>query len=289
LDMLRHNPRPGESPLPSSGRSVPAAWKTGTSYAYRDAWSVGVIGPYVLAVWVGNFDGSSNPAFVGREAAAPLFFAIADSLSEGLPTTSPAAPSSLNLRAVDVCAATGDLPGRHCPATTRAWFIPGVSPIRVSDVHRAIRIDNATGLRACEFDPATTHEAVFEFWSSDLAKVFRQAGIALRTPPPWHPNCSPDLTAASGNAPRIVSPLAGVTYHVRHREGAASDHNQIAFQAVTDANVRSLYWFINDRFVERVARDKPLLWPAKAGTYTVVAVDDAGRSHSRPLSVKLAP
>src|SRR5207249_4869476 len=77
--------------------SAPAvAWKTGTSWGFRNAWSVGVVGRHVLAVWIGNFDGSGNPAFIGVKAAAPLFFQIVDSLREqgldrGAPVRSPPA------------------------------------------------------------------------------------------------------------------------------------------------------------------------------------------------------
>lgn len=287
LDMLQANPRPGAVALTPRHRQLPVAWKTGTSFAFRDAWAVGVVGPYVLAVWVGNFDGSGNPAFVGRTAAAPLFFAIADSLMANLKQTerSTHPPPSLNLRAVEVCATTGDLPGRHCPSTTRSWFIPGVSPITVSDVHRAVRIDKTTGLRTCNFDSATSYEAVFEFWPSDIDAVFRKAGIALRKPPRWSPECSPDMQAASGRAPHIVSPSSGVTYHVRPER---IESERVAFQATTDGDVQSLYWFVNDRFIAKVAHDEPLLWPPRAGRYNVVAVDDAGRSHSRTLTVMLA-
>jgi len=162
LDMLRKNPRPGAVNLDTSKAKLPIAWKTGTSYAFRDAWTVGVFGPYVLAVWVGNFDGTGNPALVGREAAAPLYFEIADSLPvsarERLLTVAPS--PKLNLARVDVCASTGDLPGKHCPQTTESWFVPGVSPIKVSKVHRAIRVDNQTGKRSCSFDSATTHEEI---------------------------------------------------------------------------------------------------------------------------------
>ncbi|MDJ0911850.1 MAG: penicillin-binding protein 1C, partial [Woeseiaceae bacterium] len=136
LDMLRDNPRPDALSLPTASGEVSIAWKTGTSFAFRDAWTVGVAGPYVIAVWVGNFDGSGNPALVGREAAAPLFFSIADAIDTD--TSRPEPTPDMNLIRVDVCARTGDLPGRHCPSTTETWFIPGVSPIRVSDVHRVV-------------------------------------------------------------------------------------------------------------------------------------------------------
>jgi penicillin-binding protein 1C len=284
LDMLRKNPRPDSVSIDTTKPQRPVAWKTGTSYAFRDAWTVGVFGPYVLAVWVGNFDGSGNPALVGRQAAAPLFFEIVDSLpldpAEQYLNTTPSA--DLNLLKVDVCASTGDLPGRHCPQTTKSWFVPGVSPIKVSNVHRAIRVDNETGARTCSYDPSTTHEEVFEFWPSDISRLFRKAGIARRQPPPWSENCSLDLQAANGLAPSITSPSARLTYQVRSNR--AGDE-QLPLTATTDGDVQWLYWFANDSFIAKVGRDDPLFWNPDVGSYEMLVVDDLGRSHSRHLSV----
>ena len=63
-----------------SSQRAQVFWKTGTSHGFRDAWSVAVFDHYVLAVWVGNFDGKSNPAFVGRSCAAPLLFQVVDAM-----------------------------------------------------------------------------------------------------------------------------------------------------------------------------------------------------------------
>ncbi len=79
--MLRHNPRPDEDGTLAVRTRWPVAWKTGTSWGFRDAWTAGIVGPYVLVVWIGDFRGKSNPSFVGVEAAAPLFFRIADALN----------------------------------------------------------------------------------------------------------------------------------------------------------------------------------------------------------------
>jgi penicillin-binding protein 1C len=287
LDMLRGNPRPGGTLIAGADARPPAAWKTGTSYAFRDAWTVGVYGPYVLAVWVGNFDGSSNPAFIGRQAAAPLFFEILDALtattSELERVTGPA--PDLNLRKVSVCASTGDLPGRYCPRTIESWFIPGVSPITVSDVHRAVRIENATGERACRFDPQTTHEEVFEFWPSDIQQQFTKAGIGVRSPPAWAADCPLDVRATTGREPEITSPTVGLSYHVRTDR---ADTERLPLAATTDADVRWLFWFVNDSFVARVPRDEAFLWRPEVGDFDIRAVDDLGRSSFRRLSVRVA-
>ncbi len=114
MDILRSNARP-EGEMMSARSGVPVAWKTGTSWGFRDAWSAGVFGPYVLLVWVGNFNGEGNPAFVGVQAAAPLFFQIVDAIAAEQRDLV-RAPSDTLLRAprnvaqVEVCAASGDLP-----------------------------------------------------------------------------------------------------------------------------------------------------------------------------------
>ena len=287
LDMLRKNPRPDTLTIGNATSQIPIAWKTGTSYAFRDAWTVGIVGPWVLAVWVGNFDGSSNPAFVGRQAAAPLFFNIVDELASGLPDrfgdSDP--PAGLNLRRVAVCAGTGDLPGRHCPQTTDSWFVPGVSPIKVSDVHRAITVSNVTGERTCDHDPERTHEEVFEFWPSDILQVFRKAGIAVRRPPPWAAECALELQAASGAPPRITSPSSRLTYHLQPNR---NDAERLPLTAITDADVQWLYWFVNDSFIAKVERDAAAFWEAEVGDYDIFAVDDLGRSAWTNLSVSVA-
>src|SRR5436853_155518 len=78
-EILKDNPRPGDLTAATPG-PLSVYWKTGTSYGFRDAWTVGMFGPYILAIWVGNFDGSGNPAFVGVQMAAPLFFQVVDAV-----------------------------------------------------------------------------------------------------------------------------------------------------------------------------------------------------------------
>ena len=286
LDMLRRNPRPGALRLAAHSPQMPVAWKTGTSYAFRDAWAVGVFGRYVLAVWVGNFNASSNPAFTGRTAAAPLFFEIIDTLSahtEPLPLEH-ATAQSLNLTSVEVCADTGDLPGRYCPRTEHSWFIPGVSPIKVSNVHRAIKVNSSTGLRECDLTrPAITE--VFEFWPSDILSLYRRAGRPVRQPPDWRAGCGQRHVTQPGMPPSIISPSNGVAYTMRIN---STTPEQISLQAAVDGDSKALYWFVDDRFVGMADRDGALSWDAEPGRHRILAIDDMGRSDGVSIVVARA-
>ncbi len=284
LDALKDNPRPrGAGPRVAGGG--PVAWKTGTSYGFRDAWAVGVFDRYVLAVWIGDFSGAGNPAYVGVDAAAPLFFQLVD----GIRATRPAddsldlalSPDGLNLARQRVCAVSGKLPGPHCRRLARTWFIPGVSPIERCDVHREVLVDGTTGLRLCAARPGARRE-VLEFWPSDLLRLFRQAGLPRRRPPAFEPGCA--LAGVEpGAAPAIRSPLAGVSYEL-----APQGELAIPFTASTDADAAWLYWFVDQALVGRKAPGQPLLWLGRPGRYLVRVVDDRGRSDSRELVVRLA-
>lgn len=284
--MLRQNPRP-DLATHAATSAVPAAWKTGTSWSFRDAWSAGVVGPYVLVVWMGHFDGRSNPALIGVDAAAPLFFSIVDALqAAGVDLSEPSRRWPLNLRRVEICSASGDLPNAHCPKRSHTWFIPGVSPIRLSTVHRAVQLDRVSGQVLCgPQDPARVRTEVFEFWPSDLAAVYAQAGLPRRRPPAGA-DCA-GASSAQGSAPRLHSPLHGTTYSLRL---SRPEQSSIALSASVDADVQRVHWFVGAAYLGSAASGERLQWtPTRAGQHRVRAVDDHGRASERNVGVELLP
>lgn len=285
LDMLRHNPAPDELAVPAMlAKRSKVAWKTGTSFAFRDAWSVGVAGPYVLAIWVGNFNGEGNPNFIGSKAAGPLLFSILRDLDARQHWQKPQVPRGLNVSKVDICAPTGDLPGRYCPQTIKSWFIPGISPIKVSTIHRAVPIDKKTAKRACWHDPKKTRLEVFEFWPSDITRIFQLAGVQRRSPPAMQKNCRWQDKSVAAIAPRIQSPSHKVTYSLRsHQQGRET----IPLKAVFDADVKQSYWFVDDHFVGVSKPQDVLLWSARPGDFKVKVVDDKGLVDEVLLSVQM--
>ena len=79
LDILRGAPSPaGRAPAVLTQGAPEIAFKTGTSYGYRDAWAAGVAEGYAAVVWVGRADGAPRPGVTGREGALPLLFDVFD-------------------------------------------------------------------------------------------------------------------------------------------------------------------------------------------------------------------
>jgi penicillin-binding protein 1C len=279
-------------PRPEVGRAysdqaAPVFWKTGTSHGFRDAWSIAVFNHYVLAVWVGNFDGRANGTFVGRIAAAPLLFQIIDSLRATWPEPSQPhlPPPGANLKRVSFCAVSGDLPEPYCTQHVEGWFIPGISPIKLCDVHQEVLVDAASGLRVARDDGTRQlRREVYEFWPTELLSIFRRAGVPRKLPPPFLPETDPELVARTGNPPRILVPAAGSTYEVLNSD--SSRKQGIPLRAKTDADVREVYWFADKTFIGKSAATDILSWKSAPGRYELTALDDHGRSGSCSVIVR---
>ncbi|MDR0466041.1 MAG: penicillin-binding protein 1C [Deltaproteobacteria bacterium] len=281
-DMLRD---PAHAVRARTGH-LPLHLKTGTSNGFRDAWTAGLFGPYALVVWVGNFDNSANPLLVGADTALPLFVDIAQNIAEyeRLEDMTRELRRDLNVSRILACTVSGDIDVSLCPQTTETWFIPGVSPIAPSGVFRKILVDVKTGLRACVPEEGRTAEKVWEFWPSDMLRIFRRAGIHKPPPPAWAPDCANDQAASKG--PRIITPKDHVIYRVRL---STPERNTLALTAGADAESGALFWFADKEFLGRCAPEEPLLWQARAGLHRLRVVDDKGRSHSRTVLIEAVP
>lgn len=280
LQILATQPALQNERLTALTATPQVAWKTGTSYAYRDAWTLGLYGDYVLAVWLGNFDGSSNPNLIGRNVAAPLFFSLLPLLGEQQQANQQlfAQSEQLNLREVALCRQSYQLPNQFCAETETGWVIPGISPVAVSDLHRPVPVYRQSGLRACQHQPPLTELKVFEFWPSDIAALYQQAGISLRQPPAYAENCQ-QLSQTQAQPPQIVSPQPQLTYLPQAEQ-------PLALQARFDGAAKQGYWFAGSRFLGAVKPGETLFWPATTGRYQLRVQDDLGSVSEITLNVQ---
>lgn len=271
LDMLRQTPRPD-----TYAPAKPAvAWKTGTSWGFRDAWTAGVFGRYALVVWIGNFDGSNNPAFIGIEAAAPLFLRIVDAIrAERLDPGERVYTQPEDLQRMEICTASGDLPNDACRIRSQTWFIAGKSPMRKSTLHRSVLVDTRSGKLACK-PGKYTREEIFEYWPSDMAAIFKSAGMPLKQPPAGSCDEADNLQSP----PSIVSPLRGVV-HMRR----LNKQEPVYLRAEAESGTSSLLWFVDNALIGRSQPGEAIPWhPPQTGKYQLRVVDDHGRSDAREI------
>ncbi|HSP44290.1 MAG TPA: penicillin-binding protein 1C, partial [Luteolibacter sp.] len=177
------------------GVPIGLSYKTGTSNGFRDAWACGVMGDWVLCVWVGHFSGRGMPGLFASQTAAPLLWQTASRLR--LAETSADDSRPADVVPVSVCSISGDLVGSHCPHHRDGWFIGGVSPITSCKVHQ---LDG---------------DRIVEVWSADRLEQFRKAGFPRA-------NSLLDVSgerwqqiAAHGGAPEIISPQKSITYYIQ--------------------------------------------------------------------------
>lgn len=265
--------------------ATPVAWKTVTSFSFRDAWTAGIFGHYVLVVWVGNFDGKGNPSFVGRSAAAPLFFQIEEAVSAmSSPLTAQGGErDGLNVREVDLCEAGGHLAGPHCPRVIKGWFIPGVSPIKTCDVHREVPVDARTGRRVWDGQNADQAKVeIHEFWPSDMLELFKQAGVPRKSVPAFEPGCPLERLENDATSVKITSPGHDTTYVLR---ASQEGRDTLALKAATSAESRKVFWFSDHSFLGTTAAGETFYWKGTPGRHTIRAMDERGGSDSRDITL----
>jgi len=164
-DILEANPRPGYSPGTFDPGSRPrVAWKTGTSYGFRDAWAVGATRRYTVAVWIGRPDGTPLPGQYGAVTALPLMFQIVDSLPRSSVSVTPSPPPA-SVTEAEICWPLGlAFDPEHadlCHQKRTAWVLDGVIPPTLPERDATtwsagvthLRIDARTGERlsaSCE-------------------------------------------------------------------------------------------------------------------------------------------
>jgi penicillin-binding protein 1C len=161
-----------------------------------------------------------------------------------------------------------------------------VSPITPCEIHREILLDASSGLRVARDDGLRLlKREVWEFWPPDMLEMFRQAGLPRRDPPAYAPGEAPISAAQADAAPRIVSPLPKRTYTLIAHDPA---RQSLPLRADAAAGVRQMFWFAGSQFLGASSPVQPLLWKAKAGTWTLQVLDDQGRRAQCSVTVEVA-
>ena len=257
------------------------AWKTGTSYGRRDAWSIGYSKSFTVGVWVGNFDGQGAPELVGAQVAGPMLFDLLNAISGKEDRQWFTKPERVSTR--KVCARSGMVPNKDCYHTVEEFYLPGISPQEECKIHKAFFIDTKTGYRFCgsDFREKSGKRRVFEVWPPEVATWMERNGYPIDHVPPLMP-VSQSIIA--GRGPIIRSPNSAFEYYVR--QGVSSEYQKILLDASVDNSVNKIFWFLDGKIVSSGdPKEKVFICP-EMGEHLLVCQDDYGRSTSMKLIIK---
>ena len=246
------------------------AWKTGTSYGRRDAWSFGYNPDYTLGVWVGNFDGTGVPELSGADFATPILFKIFNYLTFNQKPAWFKRPASLDFRLV--CSESGLPSGESCTNLIMDDYIPAVSPNRKCD-HLVPVFVNETGTisycRSC-LPQAGYRTDFFSNLSPGLIAFYEEEQIPYHKIPPHNPLCN---RIYHSDNPVITSLTDGKEYILY---ASARQQLQLAFTAAPDVN--KVFWYINDKFFREALPGQKLFFTPNDGLIKISCSDDKGRN-----------
>ncbi len=249
------------------------AWKTGTSYGHRDAWSVGYTPKYTVGVWIGNFEGTGTPELVGGDVAAPLLLEIFGLLSESGSARWFTEPNILAERTV--CAVSGQVATPNCAATRQEKVVPGVAPNHKCEIHRTVMIDTETGKRLCPHcrTGRAFTERVMEHWPAAMAQWRSTWGYPVDAIPGHWPGC---VKVMAGQAPEIRAPADGSRFKIR--DSVPLDYQKIRLAASVTNQTQTIYWFQGNTMIYSGDPREEVFWAPERGTHRLVCIDDEGRS-----------
>lgn len=257
------------------------AWKTGTSYGHRDAWSIGYTPRYTVGVWIGNFDGKGVPNLVGAEVAAPLLFNLFTALERHTNRSWFVQPPTLERR--HICTLSGQPATPFCPSTRSALYVPGVTPHQPCTHHALILVDRNEGYRLCSHckhgRPHRTQ--VVEKWPASIGSWLQANGYPIPQLPVHHPQCT---RVAVGEPPVIRSPQPNTTY--RLRTGIDPSYQQIRLEASVANDTETLYWFANGELLTSGPPSQPVFFTPSVGQHTLLCMDGEGRSSDVVITVE---
>lgn len=254
------------------------AWKTGTSYGRRDAWSIGYNKKYTVGVWAGNFSGAGVRELSGAEVATPLLFRIFNTIDYDGDEEWFTQPSDCDIRIV--CAETGLPPSDFCSDKVTDFFIPMISSAEKCNNMREVMISANEKMSYCKVcAPVTGYKKkIFKVVTPEMQQYYDQNKIAYVKIPPHNPECE---QVFKNDRPQILSPKNEFEYLISRK-----DPEPLQLQCRAGNDVSRIYWYIDNQFYKSSEVTSPVYFIPGEGPVKISCTDDKGRNRDVWIRVK---
>ncbi len=257
------------------------AWKTGTSFGFKDAWSIAVTPDYVVGIWVGNATGEGRNGITGLKVAAPVLFEVLNILpnykswfempyDEMIYTT--------------VCKESGHLAGQFCNNIDSVWIPKAGINSEACPYHRLINLD-ASGTMRVNSDCYPIELMQQQSWfilPPIMEAYYRISNSWYQTLPQFLDNCE-EITFKSGEIMELIYPsqLSRVYIPVN----LSGDTLPAVFKAAHRNSEATIYWYINTKYFGCTKNFHEMGFKLSPGKYILTLMDDKGNKISKEFGV----
>ncbi|UEG55272.1 penicillin-binding protein 1C [Mucilaginibacter daejeonensis] len=263
--------RPGEEMLwQQFGSTQRVAWKTGTSFGFRDGWAIGVTTRYVVGVWVGNTTGEGRPDLTGINTAAPVMFEI----FRLLPVTREWFKAPVDdMVKIGVCRESGMRAGENCEHVDDTWVpAPGLRT-PVCPYHQLVHLD-ASGKWQVNADCASPDQMRHQKWfvlPPSMEYYYKARNYQYRTLPPFRTDCG---VAERQQAMEVIYPKDQAKVYIPLE--ADGNRGRMICNAAHRQPGTKIFWHLDDRYIGETHGQHQIAIAPSAGMHVLTLVDGNG-------------
>ena len=278
FDALKEVNRPEEIDWKSIPSMQTIAWKTGTSYGFRDAWAVGVTPRYAVGVWVGNATGEGKPGLVGAQTGGPVLFDIFNLLPASSWFTRPA---GIFVEA-EVCRKSGHLKGRFCDETDTLLVLPAGLRTEACPYHHLVTLSADESQRIYE-NCANTEPTLRKSWFT-LPPVwewyYKQHHPEYKPLPPFKAGCGEDTFQPM----QFIYPPMNARIKLPKQLDGSKGFLTVEL-AHSNPNA-TIFWHLDETYQAQTQDFHKISLQPAAGKHSLTAVDGEGNTISTTFFVE---
>ena len=260
--------------------SQPIAWKTGTSFGFKDAWAVGITPKYAIGIWAGNADGEGRPGLTGITAAAPILFDMLDVLPKSGSFQEPFD----DLVQIETCKKSGYIASSFCEETeTKLQPING-NKTQQCPYHQQIVLDKSEQFRvntACYPLENMSYKNWFSL-PTGIEYYYATSNTNYKTLPPYLDGCS----TLENQLMEFIYPKKNEIVLLPRDLGNSS--TEVIFKLAHQRPETPIHWYLDDIYIDSTTDIHELIYTAKPGQYLLTAVDANGNRIQQELELQTA-
>lgn len=278
LNAMNEVMRPGEEGLWGMFNSAQRiAWKTGTSFGFRDGWSIGITAKYCVVVWIGNTTGEGSASLTGIQAAAPLMFQI----FRNLPSSNWFAPPTTGFNYITTCKNSGYKASKDCAETETILVSEEAKNASNCPYCRTIHVNQTEAFRVNEtcLSPSNMVHKGWFVLPPTMEFYYKQSHPNYKTLPPFMSGCGVDGLKVLDFIYPDDNAVVYIPIELNGNQGT------VVFKAAHKVPNTTLFWHLDENFVGSTQRFHQLELNPTIGKHTITIVDELGNSSQRSFEV----